>query len=198
MGLFKRKRVWWMSFTYQGRQIRRSTGTENKKCAKKILDHVQKKINDDKFFDPVQEEGRIFRDMMDRYLTQCTSKKVQASQVRDRQIVKHLLAHFGEAIRVIDITPRMINAFKTARREEGAAPATVNKELGVLRHAYNVAIREWEWCPGQSGATSQHGTREQSNRSMVNSGRRGKAFGSLPALAWRDYYVRPPHGHETK
>jgi integrase len=32
------------------------------------------------------------------------------------------------------------------RREEGAAPATINKELGTVRHVFNVAIREWEWC----------------------------------------------------
>ena len=194
MGLFKRKRVWWMSFTYQGRQIRRSTGTENKKCAKKILDHVQMKINDDKFFDPVHEEGRTFTEMIERYLTQCSIKKVQASQVRDRQIVKHLLVHFGEAIRLVDITPRVINAYKTARREEGAAPATVNKELGVLRHAYNVAIREWEWCRDNP---VQRVTMEPVNNQIerwLTPEEEVKLLAASPPLASGNYYLRAPYG----
>src|SRR5688500_7774034 len=31
MGLVKRGEVWWMSFVYEGRQIRRSTGTSDKR-----------------------------------------------------------------------------------------------------------------------------------------------------------------------
>ena len=41
MGLFKRKQVWWMSFTFKGRQIRKSTGTRQKKLAEKILGTIQ-------------------------------------------------------------------------------------------------------------------------------------------------------------
>lgn len=37
MGLFKRGRVWWMSCSYQGRQVRRSTGTSDRRMAEAIL-----------------------------------------------------------------------------------------------------------------------------------------------------------------
>ena len=37
MGLVKRGNTWWMSFMYQGQQVRRSTGTADKRLAEAIL-----------------------------------------------------------------------------------------------------------------------------------------------------------------
>ena len=31
------------------------------------------------------------------------------------------------------------------RKDEGAKPATINRELAMLSKAFNLAIREWEW-----------------------------------------------------
>jgi integrase len=45
-----------------------------------------------------------------------------------------------------EITPRGLADYKVIRRNELAAPGTINKELALVRHAFNVAIREWEWC----------------------------------------------------
>jgi hypothetical protein len=41
MGLLKRNKVWWMSFMYQGRQVRRTTGTTDKRLAESILCKVK-------------------------------------------------------------------------------------------------------------------------------------------------------------
>ena len=38
MALYKRGSVWWMSFTHHGKQLRRSTETEDKKLAIRIFD----------------------------------------------------------------------------------------------------------------------------------------------------------------
>ena len=75
MGLFKRKQVWWMSFTYKGRQIRKSTGTRQKKLAEKILGTIQTRMSEDRFFDVLQERERSVGDLMNRYLTECSIKK---------------------------------------------------------------------------------------------------------------------------
>lgn len=45
-----------------------------------------------------------------------------------------------------EISPKLLAGYKTQRRIETAAPATINKELQLVRHAFNVAMREWEWC----------------------------------------------------
>jgi hypothetical protein len=50
MGLFKRHNIWWMSLTYQGRQVRRSTETSDKKLAEAILGKLRVKIVEGRFF----------------------------------------------------------------------------------------------------------------------------------------------------
>ena len=44
MGLFKRNKVWWMSFTYQGQQVRRSTECTDRRLAEAVLAKVKVKI----------------------------------------------------------------------------------------------------------------------------------------------------------
>ncbi len=51
MGLYKRGTVWWMSFTHQGQQHRRSTETEDKKLAQRIFDKLKGEIAEGKWFE---------------------------------------------------------------------------------------------------------------------------------------------------
>ena len=145
MGLVKRNSVWWMSFSYQGRQVRRSTGTTDKRLAEAILGKVKVQIAEGQFFAIREERERTFREMMDRYAEERSVGKSPKSAVRDRGSLNHLLPVFGEMV-LADITPKLLAAYKTSRRLEGAAPATLNKELQLVRHAFNLAMREWEWC----------------------------------------------------
>ncbi len=45
----------------------------------------------------------------------------------------------------MEITPNLISEYKTKRRGEGASPRTLNYELALMSHAFNLAIKEWEW-----------------------------------------------------
>ncbi len=56
------------------------------------------------------------------------------------QIKKHLKRMFPEDRSAARIATKDLEAYKTARRAEGAAPATVNLELATLRRGYNLAI----------------------------------------------------------
>ncbi len=49
MGLVKRNNIWWMSFTFQGQQVRRSTETSDKKLAEAILSKVRVQIVEGKY-----------------------------------------------------------------------------------------------------------------------------------------------------
>ena len=44
MGLFKRGQVWWMRFTFKGKQVRKPTETTDKKLAEKIYHKVMTQI----------------------------------------------------------------------------------------------------------------------------------------------------------
>lgn len=145
MGLVKRGNVWWMDVMYQGSRIRRSTGTADKRLAEAILGKVKSQIIEGVFFDRSPEQERTFDDMMQRYLVERSPLKAPKSGIRDQSALKHLLPMFGQRV-LGHMTPKLFAEYKVQRRLEGAAPATVNKELQLVRHAFNLAMREWEWC----------------------------------------------------
>jgi len=145
MGLVKRGNVWWMSFTYLGTRIRRSTETSDKRLAERILAKVQTQIVEGEFFDKRAVQEHTFAEMMDKYLRERSVLKALKSSVRDHSALKHLMPVFGDKL-LAEITPKNLAAYKTQRRLAPAAPATINKELQLVRHAFNLAIREWEWC----------------------------------------------------
>ena len=68
MGLVKRGNMWWMSFMYQGQQVRRSTGTADKRLAEAILGQVKVQIVEGRFFDKSKEQERTLTELLDRYL----------------------------------------------------------------------------------------------------------------------------------
>ena len=141
MGLYKRGSVWWMRFTYQGRQIFKSTETEDQKQAQRIYDKVKYEIAEGKWFEKKPEHS--FKEMMDRYLDEHATLK--RSERAYRGYVKNLLSFFGEDILISEITPSMINQFKVSRRKEGVKPGTINRDLSILKNSFNIAVKQWEW-----------------------------------------------------
>ncbi|WP_082549268.1 tyrosine recombinase XerC [Rhizobacter sp. Root404] len=49
------------------------------------------------------------------------------------------------ATRCADLSTRQLRELSTTMKAEGLTPSTVQKELAVLKAAFNVAIREWHW-----------------------------------------------------
>ena len=144
MGLFKRGQVWWFSFSYKGRQIRKSAETENKKIAEKIHHKVMTEVSEGKWFEKLLGEGKTFSEMMEKYMAEHSIPN-KASSDRDERSLKHLLPSLGDLL-LLEITPRKINSYKTLRRQEGASPCTVNRELALMKHAFTLSINEWEWA----------------------------------------------------
>lgn len=145
MGLYKRGHIWWMRFTYKGRVIKRSTEVKDRKLAEKIYHKVMSEIAENKWFERLPGEKKTFRELMEKYLIEySTRNKAPSTHRRDKSLAAHLLNTFGN-LTLSEITPKQIAEYKTRRRKEGAAPKTVNDELKLMGHAFNLAIKEWEW-----------------------------------------------------
>jgi len=127
MGIYKRGKVWWMRLTFEGRQLRRSTETTNKRLAQKVHAKVITEITEGKWFDIKPEEDKTFREMMDKYLEEYSILKTPNGQSRDRVISEHLLGFFGDTL-LKAITPPLIVDYKTMRRKKGSKPATIERE----------------------------------------------------------------------
>jgi len=58
--------------------------------------------------------------------------------------VDHLTDAFGDQS-LTQVRAAVLAEYKAQRRRAGAAAKTINDELGLLSHAYSLAMREWEW-----------------------------------------------------
>lgn len=143
MALFKRGSVWWMRLSHNGKQRRKSTGTADRKLAERIYHKLLGDIAEGKWFERLPGEEKTFREMMDRYMAEHSIPN-KASSEKDRSSLTHLLPFFG-SYRISQIKPSRINEYKGKRRLEEASPCTINRELALMKHAYSLALKEWEW-----------------------------------------------------
>lgn len=144
MGLYKRGTLWWMRFSIQGKQIRRSTGTSDRKLADKVFKKVMGEIAEGDWFERLPGEEKTLSDLFGKYLEEHSKpNKSGKSYVRDKAIAERMVKEFGD-VTVAEVSAETIFDYKKKRREENVAPATLNKELSFLRHALELAV-VWEW-----------------------------------------------------
>ena len=142
MGLYKRHKVWWISVTVHGQQIRRSTETTDRKLAEAIYSKVHVQLIEGKYFEHNEARHYTVNELLDRYAREHIPKK--ASHRALNGYLKNLRPWFGTHT-LNEVTPKMIVEYKAQRYRDGVKPATMNRELALMKHAYNLAIKEWEW-----------------------------------------------------
>lgn len=80
--------------------------------------------------------------MMDAYLQEYEVREFRINIARCR--VAHLRAHFGEATLASSISTYGIRQYQIARRQHGAAPATINRETSALNRMFRI-VAQWGW-----------------------------------------------------
>jgi integrase len=140
MGLYHRRTssVWWMSFSAYGRQVRESTGTQNKRLAQKILAIRLAEVAEGRFNLPSSNPPRL-KDWSDKFLESVPHPNTRAGYTIG---VAHLQDFFGENTKLSDISVARIEEFKQRRLTAGVKPATVNRNLSVLRRMLTLAVRQ--------------------------------------------------------
>ena len=139
MGVYRRKdsrTPWWISYTYRGRQIREPAGP-TKRIAEDALAARKADIARERFDLHDSKPSPLFRDFAEVYLGYARDNK--KSWDRDVQSLKHLLLFFGNR-RLNQISSFLIEHYKSERKTK-VKPATVNRELSLLKHMLNLAIR---------------------------------------------------------
>ena len=97
-------------------------------------------------------EGRktplSFEEAADRYVQRLRDSDGKNINIKERQLRQHLVPFLStkplSAIESFDI-----ERYKKGRRTQGAAKATVNRELATLSHLLNQAV-EWKWIKSKS------------------------------------------------
>lgn len=145
MGLYRRGNFFWFSITHQGKRIQETLKTDNKKLAEKLYAKVLTDIVEGRYFEKAEAKKHTFNDMMEKFMREHAVKREISTQVRYEVSLKNLNRHFNN-FTLADVTPKTISAYMQSRKEKGAAIATVNREFAMLSKAFNLAMKQWEWC----------------------------------------------------
>jgi integrase len=142
--MFKRGDVWWTCIKYEGKKIQKSLETSDKKLAKAIEAKVRIEIVEGKYFNKPKGEFVTVDELMTKYLSDHSKpNKAPKTYKCDISFAKKILQYFGE-MALIKLSPKHIAAYIKARRKDGVGNVTINHELRLLRHAYNLAVKQWE------------------------------------------------------
>jgi site-specific recombinase XerD len=137
-GEVKTSPTWWISFSRRGKKIRMSSKSNKRTDALRLLKQKLAEVGAGR---PVGSdvERTTFED-----LATMLADDYKANGRRSLRMipirVRHLRAFFG-VDRAIDITVDRVTAYIAHRREQGAANASVNRELSALKRAFHLAYK---------------------------------------------------------
>ena len=130
--------LWLKYYDRNGKPIRESTGSTKDSDAKRLLKRREGEISSGKlpgiYFDRVKFD-ELAEDFLSDY--RINGKDV----VRAKLSIKHLKPEF-EGMRVTAITTPKIKSFIERRLAEGAANATINRELAALKRMLNIGAKQ--------------------------------------------------------
>ncbi len=140
MSIYQRGDNWYIDFTFKGQRIRESIGP-SRKDAEKVIAKRKTEIIENKYLDIRKESDPIkFYDFVKEYLQWVKTNKKPSSYDRELSMMRQLNKEF-ETKSIQEITAWGIEKWKAKKKEE-VKPATVNRELALLKHMYTKAI-EW-------------------------------------------------------
>jgi integrase len=138
MGVYKRGKHWWVDFYVDGVRVRQNTKATSKQNALDVWAKARAEAVEGKFDLQRVKRSATLEDFAGQYLEHSEQNKKPSTYERDCMSIKHLKAYFGKR-QLRNIKPMLIEHYRRKRLEEGRAPATVNREVGCLRHLMTIA-----------------------------------------------------------
>ncbi len=130
--------VWWIKYSRNGKIFCESTRTTSEFKAGKILARRLGEIANGTFLSPAIERIRV-EELMDDLLREYRINKRKSIDDAETRWELHLKPAFAH-IRASDLCRSdAIERYIESRQKEGAANATINREMGLLKRAFNLA-----------------------------------------------------------
>lgn len=136
--IYRRGKTYWIKYYRNGKPYAESSGSDKLEVAKRTLKMREGEIAQGKL-PSVDFEKVMFRELLDDFITdfKVNNKK---SLVWAEGCVKHLHKKFGD-MRAIDVDTPAIKRYIEERQANGSANATINRELSVMKRAFNLSDR---------------------------------------------------------
>jgi len=125
-------KVWTMDFLFHGQRIRESTGTRSKTLARDIERKRRRELEEGSAGIRKRTRPVLFSVAAQDHLDKKQASWSPKMYVIEKTNLGHLLPELGKLL-VCDIEARDIAQYQQKRLKEGAAPKTINLEVGTLR-----------------------------------------------------------------
>jgi integrase len=133
--IFLRGKRYWVAYYRRGREVRKSAGTESEVKARKFL---QAQLRNASLVG--REERVTFDELVGLIKADYELRELRSKYDLEKSRLPHLEKAFKE-LRAIDITTS-VRKYSADRKRSGAANATINRELGVLKRAFKLALQD--------------------------------------------------------
>lgn len=131
----KRGQVWWIAYRENGKRHRESAGRDYDATKRKLKEKLAR-ITTGSFVDPHVERIKV-ADLWEPFHNRQECDGCRGVTHTKRRWQRHVEPFFGSR-RVLDVGSGMLDRYVADRRKEGAAPATVNREIAVLRGMFRL------------------------------------------------------------
>lgn len=135
-------KVWTMDFIFQGQRIRETTQTTDYKLAKKIEAKRRRELEEGSAGIKKPNPPRIFSAAAKDWIEMKSITLAPKTILIERLSLAHLLPMFGRKL-VCDIEAEEIARYQLKRLNEGAAPKSINLEIGTMR---GILRRSGHWA----------------------------------------------------
>ena len=140
MSVYLRGENWYIDFVFKRKRVRESIGP-SRKDAEKVIAKKKTEIVENKYLDIRKEPEPIrFHDFAKDYLQWSKANKKSSTHKREVSFMRQLEREFEKGT-IQEITTWQIEKWKIRRKGE-IKPASVNRELGLLKSMFSKAI-EW-------------------------------------------------------
>ena len=143
--LYKRdgSRKWMMAVNFAGKQVCKSSRTEDETEARLELCRWETKIREGRL---PKSKPPYFQDWADQFQTRVPD---ESTRKRYESSIKKLKERFS-GLKLTELSADQIDEYKKVRLAEGVQPATVNHDLRVLRRMLRIAERRQLIAPHSS------------------------------------------------
>lgn len=144
MAVTKWRNKWCVDLQIDGQRIRRVSPTQTKRGAQEYEAELRASLirQTSGSLEPELISPTVAEFAPEFLLAYSKVNNKPAERSRKENVLRnHIVPFFGK-LRLDEITPRRLEAFKASRLKKGMKPVTVNKHLGVLKKMLNCAV-EW-------------------------------------------------------
>jgi len=137
MGILKRGRYYQINYMANGKQVFESTKSTSRRFAQKLLAIRKAEVAEGRYRLPASKPPQLseYADQFLETIQHPNTKRTYASSIQ-------MLKKFFGTARLNQISAGRIEAFKRERLKGGTGPATINRNLAVLRRMLKFAARE--------------------------------------------------------